>query len=419
MVSPAVCNGPPMTVDVDAPRDWSGRYARTMTALTLETYGMSLFDGGLENESGEVENDDYATSQLITYIGNKRGLAGPIEQAVTDIRNRVDGRKLRTLDLFSGSGFVSRLLKKHSTLVGANDMEAYARAVSECYLANRDDRLLAEVVEHVNRLNAAAAEGANRDGFIRELYSPVDDQNIQLGERVFYSNDNARRLDFFVQEINELPPELRMPMLGPLLSKASVHANTGGVFKGFYKDKNTGIGKFGAAAGDATTRILAPIELAVPVMSNFTTDHAVYQQDANVLAGQLDEFDLVYIDPPYNQHPYGSNYFMLNLLTNYERPTDVSRVSGIPTDWNRSGYNVRKQALPLLARLFADLPARFLLISFNSEGYVATEDMKAALGQHGRVDEMVMKYNAYRASRNLRNRDIHVTEHLFLLDREA
>ena len=39
MVSPAVCNGPPMTVDVDAlPRDWSGRYARTMTALTLETY---------------------------------------------------------------------------------------------------------------------------------------------------------------------------------------------------------------------------------------------------------------------------------------------------------------------------------------------------------------------------------------------
>ena len=45
------------------------------------TSQLSLFDGGLENESGEVENDDYATSQLITYIGNKRGLAGPIEQA--------------------------------------------------------------------------------------------------------------------------------------------------------------------------------------------------------------------------------------------------------------------------------------------------------------------------------------------------
>lgn len=28
-----------MTADVDAPRDWSGRYARTMTALCLETYG--------------------------------------------------------------------------------------------------------------------------------------------------------------------------------------------------------------------------------------------------------------------------------------------------------------------------------------------------------------------------------------------
>ena len=383
------------------------------------TSQLSLFDEGLANERGEVENDKYATSQLITYIGNKRGLVGPIEQAVADIRGRVDGRKLRALDLFSGSGFVSRLLKKHSALVAANDMESYARAVSECYLADRDERLLTEVAEQIERLNAAAAEGAQHDGFIRELYSPADDQNIQLGERVFYSNDNARRLDFFVQEINELPPEIRTLMLGPLLSKASVHANTGGVFKGFYKDKNTGIGKFGAAAGDATTRILAPIELQVPILSNVTSEHAVYQEDANALAGQLDEFDLVYIDPPYNQHPYGSNYFMLNLLTNYERPTDVSRVSGIPTDWNRSGYNVRKRALPLLDDLFSRLPARFLLISFNSEGYVSTDEMKAALEPHGQVDEMVMKYNAYRASRNLRNRVIHVTEHLFLLDREA
>lgn len=60
---------------------------------------------------------------------------------------------------------------------------------------------------------------------------------------MFYSNDNARRLDFYVQELQELPTEMRRLLLGPLLSKASIHANTGGVFKGFYKDKHTGIGK--------------------------------------------------------------------------------------------------------------------------------------------------------------------------------
>jgi len=32
------------------------------------------------------------------------------------------------------------------------------------------------------------------------------------------------------------------------------------------------------------------------------------------------------LDPPYNQHPYGSNYFMLNLLADYREPADVSAV---------------------------------------------------------------------------------------------
>lgn len=383
------------------------------------TLQLPMFDLGFGEGVEQAENPEYISRQLITYIGNKRGLADPIERAVREVRDRVGGRKLRSLDLFSGSGFVSRLLKKHSSLIAANDMEAYARAVSECYLSNRDEKLLAEAAALVAHLNDVAAKGVVRDGFIRDLYSPADDTNIKFGERVFYSSDNARRLDFYAQEIQELPADMRRLLLGPLLSKASIHANTGGVFKGFYKDKHTGIGKFGAAAGDAVSRILAPIELEVPVMSMLETEHEVYQEDANTLASNMGEFDLVYIDPPYNQHPYGSNYFMLNLLTNYERPKEVSKVSGIPTDWNRSGYNVRKQALPLLDELFAAIPARFILVSFNSEGYVSTDEIKSVLGKHGRVDEMIVKYNTYRASRNLRNREIHVHEHLLLLDRFA
>lgn len=383
------------------------------------TLQLPMFDLGFGEGVEQAENPEYISRQLITYIGNKRGLADPIERAVREVRDRVGGRKLRSLDLFSGSGFVSRLLKKHSSLIAANDMEAYARAVSECYLSNRDEKLLAEAAALVAHLNDVAAKGVVRDGFIRDLYSPADDTNIKFGERVFYSSDNARRLDFYAQEIQELPADMRRLLLGPLLSKASIHANTGGVFKGFYKDKHTGIGKFGAAAGDAVSRILAPIELEVPVMSMLETEHEVYQEDANKLASNMGEFDLVYIDPPYNQHPYGSNYFMLNLLTNYERPKEVSKVSGIPTDWNRSGYNVRKQALPLLDELFAAIPARFILVSFNSEGYVSTDEIKSVLGKHGPVDEMIVKYNTYRASRNLRNREIHVHEHLLLLDRFA
>ena len=34
----------------------------------------------------------------------------------------------------------------------------------------------------------------------------------------------------------------------------------------------------------------------------------------NELVKEIEPVDLAYFDPPYNQHPYGSNYFMLNII---------------------------------------------------------------------------------------------------------
>jgi adenine-specific DNA-methyltransferase len=35
---------------------------------------------------------------------------------------------------------------------------------------------------------------------------------------------------------------------------------------------------------------------------------------------------------------------MLNLIVDYIRPRNISKVSGIPEDWYRSDYNKSKQA---------------------------------------------------------------------------
>ena len=254
-------------------------------------------------------------------------------------------------------------------------------------------------------------------GFIQELYSPQDEDAIGSADRVFYTIDNARRLDDYRRMIDGAPADLRDLLLAPLLHKASVHANNGGVFKGFYKNRHTGIGQYGGTSSDALTRIRGQIRLELPVLSRFECDHRVYQGDANQVAQIVKNMDIAYIDPPYNQHPYGSNYFMLNLLVHYERPAKVSRVSGIPVDWQRSGYNVRAKSLPLLRELFDTLDARFLLVSFNDEGFVRPTDMYAMLRRLGVVQTFETRYNTYRASRNLRNRSLHVTEHLFLVER--
>ena len=117
-------------------------------------------------------------------------------------------------------------------------------------------------------------------------------------------------------------------------------------------------------------------------------------------------------------NPYGSNYFMLNLLVGYQRPEEISQVSGIPTDWRRSGYNVREKSLPLMRDLLYALESRFLLVSFNNEGFIPLSEMHALLKEIGTVDVVEVPYNAFRGSRNFNKRDIHVTEQLFFVERK-
>lgn len=364
-----------------------------------------------------VENPDYLSKQLITYIGNKRALLPHIEKAIERIKKRLGKRQLKTFDVFSGSGVVSRLFKSHSSLLISNDFESYAAVIGRCYLSNKSEVDFKSIGELVNEFNNRVNSRIFEKGFIEELYSPKDESCITKEDRVFYTRENARRIDDYRRLIGDAPKEYFDLLVGPLLSKASIHANTAGVFKGFYKNRKTGIGQFGGTGSDALKRILGKIELEFPVLSNFECEYRVYQEDSNVLARKLPSLDLAYIDPPYNQHPYGSNYFMLNLIVEYDCPKEISKVSGIPKNWKRSGYNVKNRSLGLLCDLIESLDATHLLISFNNEGFVSTEEMLMMLKNIGIVERIEIPYTTFRGSRNLKNRSVSVTEQLFLVER--
>ena len=371
------------------------------------------------NDSCSVAEDpNYLSEQLITYIGNKRALLGQIGKAVMYVKKRTGKEHLRVFDAFSGSGAVSRFLKAHASLIVSNDFEDYAAVIARCYLRNRGSVDFTALSEIVDELNARVADELLPKGFIETLYAPKDESEITKDDRVFYTTTNARRLDNYRRMIDRIPSDFRDLLLGPLLSAASVHSNTAGVFKGFYKDRTTGVGQYGGTGLDALKRITGEIKLEIPVLSKFECDYQVLQDDTNKVASQIKGLDLAYIDPPYNQHPYGSNYFMLNLLVHYKRPDKISRVSGIPSDWRRSGYNVRIKSLPLLEELLHTIDARFLLISFNNEGFISPDEMRAMLQKIGIVDKFSVRYNTFRGSRNLRNRTIHVTEQMFLVERK-
>lgn len=359
------------------------------------------------------ENPAYLESQLITYIGNKRALLPFIGKGLELVKRQTGKSKLRFADLFSGTGVVARYAKQHSDYVVANDLETYSRITNDCYLTNSSDVKIKEVME-LSRWLSNEIVGTWREGFLTELYAPRDEANITCDDRVFYTKRNAMFLDSARRAIDELPKDMQKFFLAPLLAKASVHANTSGVFKGFYKSSE-GVGQYGGNAKNALTRILGSIDIPVPIFSNFETSVHIYQEDVNLLVEKLEDVDIVYLDPPYNQHPYGSNYFMLNLICSYERPKTFSKVSGIPVDWNRSRYNQRKEAEDALFEVIEKCRAEYVMLSYNSEGFISHKRFVERLNSLGTVTVLETPYNTFRGSRNLRERAIHVTEFLYLL----
>lgn len=360
-----------------------------------------------------MENREFLTTQILTYLGNKRSLRNFIEKALLQIKADLNQKSLKSADLFSGSGVVSRLLKSHSHFILANDLELYSKITNECYIANRSEIDTSRLLEIYHFLKNSITQNMQK-GFISELYSPKNDEKITKDDRAFYTNYNAAYIDTARILIEEIPSDLQKFFIAPLLYLASVHSNTGGVFKGFYKNKE-GIGQFGGEGRHALGRIEKKIELLFPVFSEFSVPFEVRQTDANALAKDMDEFDLVYLDPPYNAHPYGSNYFMLNLIASYERPKKISKISGIDQGWNKSVYNKKSDAAEAFFDLIENIKAKYIVISFNSEGFISKDEFIKNLEKFGSLDIMEEDYNAYRASRNLQNRNIYVKEYLYIL----
>lgn len=366
-------------------------------------------------DTGINLDDDFFNTQLITYIGNKRSLLGFLNRGIDFVKSRLNKDKITAMDGFAGSGVVSRLLKSHCSELWTNDLERYSYLVNKCYLCNPSDidtKYIKSVIEKINSI----PNDELVPGFITENYAPNDDNNIKPNERVFYTHRNAMFLDMAKDYIyKNIPHDMQHMFLAPLIVQASIHTNTSGVFKGFHK--KDGVGHFGGAGENALSRIMADIKLDMPILRDAPCDVHVLQSDINELVCGDKCFDLVYYDPPYNQHPYGSNYFMLNILANESDDIEIQDgVSGIAKNWNRSAYNKRVQAIEAMDNLIKNTKSKYILISYNNEGIIPFDDFKNILEKYGRVQLFEQEYNTYRGSRNLNSRNIRVKELLWVLE---
>lgn len=79
--------------------------------------------------------------------------------------------------------------------------------------------------------------------------------------------------------------------------------------------------------------------------------------------------------------------------------------------------NKRKIIGEIEKEIVSSLDSKFIVISYNSEGFISFEEMSEMLKKYGKLKTVEIAYNTFRGSRNLRNRDIHVSEYLFILEK--
>ena len=234
----------------------------------------------------------------------------------------------------------------------------------------------------------------------RHLCPDDDDNPDPARDRMFYLRRNGMRIDAVRQWIAEqrLDESQSNALLAPLLYQACYVANVSGVFKGFHRG-------WGGQTGTALHRIKADLTLRPAIFHANGFAARATAMDAARLAGEVADF--VYLDPPYNQHPYGSNYHVLNSIALDDRPALSSKIEGrgsksaIRTDWRdarRSAYNHRGQALAAYQALVIAIDARWIATSYSTDGNIAVTDMVAACVARGETRVFVRGYKRYRVS---------------------
>lgn len=307
------------------------------------------------------------TAPVIKYLGSKRTLLPSLVQILGEFPQLTSAA-----DVFSGTSRVGHAFKRAGFRVIANDHNAYAHCLAQCYVATD-----LEAVEHdAKRLIAELNQLEGRAGWFTQTFC-VDAR--------FFQPHNGARIDAIRDAIEQksLAPELRAVLLTALMEAADRVDSTCGLQMAYVKE-------WAARSYNALALRMPDV---LPAISRGRCQ--ALRMDANQAVRQMD-VDIAYIDPPYNQHSYLSNYHIWESLVLWDKP-EVYGVARKRVDCRarKSDYNKRRQHRAIFDELIAGISAPLLLISFNNEGYQSRPELEQLLAAHGQVFVITRDFKRY------------------------
>ncbi len=292
---------------------------------------------------------------MIKYIGSKRRLV-PVLAKIAEVA--VAHGATTALDMFTGTTRVAQAFKAQGLHVTAVDSARYSHAFAQTYVeadaATTDVRALGAAVDHLNSLPGIP-------GYVHEMFSR---------QARFFRPENAARIDAARDAIES---EYAGSPLFPLLLTSLIEAAD-------RVDSTTGLQM--AYVKQWAPRSFNPLELRVPHLLE-GAGRAI-RGDAVELAPELGHFDVAYLDPPYNQHRYFTNYHVWETLMAWDAPEayGVARKRVDARDPStRSAFNSKRTMPEALASVVRSLSCDLLVVSYNDESWLAVDELDALCSQ--------------------------------------
>ena len=132
-------------------------------------------------------------------------------------------------------------------------------------------------------------------------------------------------------------------------------------------------------------------------------DHQVFNEDVNKLAETITD-DILYLDPPYNQRQYATNYHMLETIAKYDNPVVHGKTGLRDYQKQKSAYCSRTIVKKQFKDLIDKAKVKYIFLSYNNEGLMSIDDIKEVMSGRGEYGFFTKEYNRFKADKCV-NRD--------------
>lgn len=327
----------------------------------------------------------------LNYIGSKKSLFFNDSEFDLFLKKHINNFKYKKfIDLCSGTGYMSIYLSKFFKSGYCNDLQYYSYIISRTNTMKLNDDELNYVNNIIDKLNNIKE---TKKGFITRNYSPYKEC-----KRMYFTVENAKLIDTIRKKIEKYKDNetIYIILLSSLISAADKIANVVSVYEAYLKNfKKSSLNKL--------------------KLEEFHNNVDIKIKSYNCDCIDLDiNFDkkFIYIDPPYNNRKYSSNYHILDTIALYDKP-NIKGITGMRENLHISNFNSKRNVYDFLTKILNKIKTEdnVVVLSYSSESLIPILELKELLCQYGNLYKKKIDYKKFQNNKKKRN----VKEYLFIV----